>query len=91
MLEQRGREFHVYAQATYPEYFMNILQETLQKLIKDNWPGLEGRYRFSVPCPTPNCKGRFNIQALRQFMSNGIREYPCQECFKSFSIAKLLL
>lgn len=91
MLEQRGREFHVYAQATYPEYFMNVLQETLQKLIKDNWPGLEGRYRFSVPCPTSNCKGRFNIQALRQFMSNGIREYPCQECFHSHPITKLLL
>ena len=91
MLEHRGREFHVYAQATYPEYFMNVLQETLQKLIKDNWPGLEGRYRFSVPCPTPNCKGRFNIQALRQFMSKGVREYPCQECFKSYPISKLLL
>ncbi|MBI5823763.1 MAG: leucine-rich repeat domain-containing protein [Chloroflexi bacterium] len=91
MLEQRGRDFHVYAQATYPEYFMNVLQETLQKLITDNWPGLEGRYRFSVPCPTPNCKGRFSIQALRQFMSNGIREYPCQECFKPHLITKLLL
>ncbi len=91
MLEQRGREFHVYAQATYPEYFMNVLQETLQKLITDNWPGLEGRYRFSVPCLTSNCKGRFNIQALRQFMSNGVREYPCQECFHSHPITKLLL
>ena len=91
MLEKRGREFHVYAQATYPEYFMNVLQETLQKLITDNWPGMEDRYRFMVPCPTANCKGRFNIQALRQFMSNGVREYPCQECFKSYPITKLLL
>ncbi len=91
MLEKRGREFHIYAQSIYPEYFMNVLQETLQKLIKDNWPGLEDRYRFMVPCPTPNCKGRFNIQALRQFMSNGVREYPCQECFKSYPITKLLL
>jgi GTPase SAR1 family protein len=91
MLEKRGREFQVYAQATYPEYFMNVLQETLQKLITDNWPGLEGHYRFSVPCRTPGCRGRFNIQALRQFMSNGVREYPCQECFKSYPITKLLL
>jgi len=91
MLEQRGREFHVYAQADYPEYFMNVLQETLQKLIKDNWPGMKDRYRLSVPCPTPDCKGRFNIQALRQFMSNGVREYPCQECFQQHPITKLLL
>ncbi|MFN8433304.1 MAG: COR domain-containing protein [Anaerolineales bacterium] len=91
ILELRGREFHVHTQATYPEYFMNILQETLQKLIRDNWPGLEGRYRLSVPCPTPNCKGRFNIQALRQFMSKGVREYSCQECINSYPITKLLL
>jgi internalin A len=91
LLEKRGREFHIYTQATYPEYFMTVLQETLQKLIKDNWPGMEGRYRLSVPCSTLNCKGRFNIQALRQFMSNGVREYPCQECFQSHLITKLLL
>lgn len=94
MLEKRGREFHVYAQATYPEYFMNVLQETLQKLIKDNWPGMQGRYRFTVPCSTQvdgkPCKGRFNIQALRQFISNGVQEYPCQECFQSHPIRKLL-
>ena len=94
VLEKRGHEFHVYAQGTYPEYFMNVLQETLQKLIKDNWPGLEGRYRFTVPCPTitdgKHCKGRFNIQALRQFIANGVQEIPCQECFKSHPIKKLL-
>ncbi|MCI0610691.1 MAG: ADP-ribosylation factor-like protein, partial [Anaerolineae bacterium] len=94
MLEKRGREFHVYAQSIYPEYFMNVLQETLHKLIKDNWPGMEGRYRFTVPCPTlvdgKPCKGRFNIQALRQFISNGVQEYPCQECYKPHPIRKLL-
>ncbi|MBT7073193.1 MAG: hypothetical protein HN855_13850 [Anaerolineae bacterium] len=90
-LEKRDRNFHIYTQASYPEYFMNVLQETLQKLIKDNWPGLEGRYNFSVPCPTNNCKGRFNIQALRQFMSNGVQVYPCQNCFQPHYIAELLL
>ncbi|MBI4784532.1 MAG: hypothetical protein HY785_24935 [Oscillatoriophycideae cyanobacterium NC_groundwater_1537_Pr4_S-0.65um_50_18] len=95
MLEKRDREFHVYTQATYPEYFMNVIQETLQKLIKDNWPGMEGRYRFMVPCPKvingQPCKGRFNITALRQFLMRGIREYPCQECFTPHSITELLM
>jgi len=72
MLEKRGREFHVYAQADWPEYFMNVLQHTLQKLIDDNWPGLKDRYRFMVPCPETidgqPCKGRFNIHALRQWL-----------------------
>jgi internalin A len=94
VLEQRGREFHVYAQATWPEYFMNVLQHTLHKLITDNWPGLEGRYRFTVPCPERSngqpCKGRFNIHALRQFLAEGDRTTRCQECLKRQSIAELL-
>jgi internalin A len=95
MLEQRGRELHVYAQAAYPEYFMNILQHTLDKLITDNWPGLKGRYRFTVPCPSRSngkpCPGRFNIHALRRFLAEGDRTIRCQECHNRLSIAELLL
>lgn len=94
MLEKRGREFHVYAQADWPEYFMNVLQHTLQKLITDNWPGLEGRYGFMVPCPEivndQPCKGRFKIQALRQFLAEGDSTVRCQECSCRLSIAELL-
>ncbi|MCU0644924.1 MAG: hypothetical protein MUC94_11760, partial [bacterium] len=94
MLEKRGREFHVYAQADWPEYFLNVLQHTLQKLITDNWPGLEGRYGFMVPCPEivkgQNCKGRFKIQALRQFLVEGDSTVRCQECSCKLSIAELL-
>jgi GTPase SAR1 family protein len=94
MLEKRDREFHVYAQADWPEYFMNVLQHTLQKLITDNWPGMEGRYGFAVPCPeTINgqpCKGRFKIQALRKFLVEGDSTVRCQECSCKLSIAELL-
>jgi hypothetical protein len=94
MLEKRDHEFHVYAQATWPEHFMNVLHSTLEKLISDNWPGLEGRYRFMVPCPEivddEPCKGRFNIHALRQFLAEGDSSVRCQECSKRLSIAELL-
>ena len=94
MLEKRGREFHVYAQADWPEYFMNVLQHTLQKLITDNWPGMEGRYRFAVPCPESvdgqPCRGRFNIHSLRQFLVEGDSTIRCQECSKRHSIVELL-
>jgi hypothetical protein len=93
-LEKRGREFHIYAQADYPEYFMNLLQYTLQKLITDNWPGLEGHYRFTIPCPGTKddkpCPGRFNLTALRQFLTKGISMLPCQECYGTYSINELL-
>jgi len=95
LLEQRGREFHVYSQGEWPEYFLNVIQHTLQKLIDDNWPGMEGRYRFAVPCPETidgqPCKGRFNIHALRQFLAESDTYVRCQECSRKQSIAKLLL
>jgi len=95
LLEKRGREFHVYTQAEWPIYFMDVLQHTLQKLITDNWPGLEGRYNFAVPCPETidgqPCKGRFNINALRQFLAEGDSTIRCQTCSKRQSIAELLL
>ena len=94
MLEKRGREFHIYTQADWPEYFMNVLQHTLQKFITDNWPGMKGRYRFMVPCPEivngQPCKGRFKIQALRQFLAEGDATVRCQECSCKLSIAELL-
>ena len=94
MLEKRGREFHIYTQADWPEYFMNVIQHTLQKLITDNWPGMEGRYGFAVPCPEvingQPCKGRFKIQALRQFLVEGDTTVRCQECSCKLSIAELL-
>jgi hypothetical protein len=74
---------------------MNVLQETVHKLINDNWPGLEGRYRFTVPCPNridgKPCPGRFNIDALRQFLAKGIPMIPCQECYDQHAITELLL
>ncbi len=59
--------------AVYPEYFLNILQNTLQKLITDNWRGMEGRYRFTVQCPTTydgkTCKGRFQHPGITSVFS----------------------
>jgi GTPase SAR1 family protein len=95
MLEKRGREFHIYAQAAWPEHFMNVIHSTLEKLIADNWPGLKDRYRFMVPCPETvdgqPCKGRFNINGLRQFLVEGDTHIRCQECSCRLSIAELLL
>ena len=94
MLELRDRELHLYTEAVWPEYFTNILQQTLQKLISDTWPGLEGRYYFAVPCPTKKqgkaCMGRFEIGALRQFLEEGDTHYRCQFCRTRHKIIDLL-
>jgi energy-coupling factor transporter ATP-binding protein EcfA2 len=94
MLELRDREFHVYTEAVWPEYFMNILRSTLHKLITDNWPGLAGRYYFAVPCrhraSGKSCDGRFDIEAMRQFLEEGDETIRCQTCRTRQNIVELL-
>lgn len=94
MLELRDRELHLYTEAVWPEYFTNVLQQTLHTLITETWPGLEGRYHFAVPCPTEidnrACMGRFEISALRQFLEEGDTHYRCQSCRTRHEIVDLL-
>jgi internalin A len=90
MLELRGREFHMYAEAVWPEYFMNLLRQRLDKLITDNWPGLEGHYTFTVPCKNNECDGRFEIAALRDFLNDGDETIRCQKCRDRQNIIELL-
>jgi len=90
MLELRGREFHMYAEAIWPEYFMNVLRQRLSKLITDNWPGLEGRYSFTVPCKNNLCEGRFEIAALHDFLKDGDETIRCQKCREKQNIIELL-
>jgi len=95
LLEKRGREFHVYTQAEWPEHFMNVIHSTLEKLIADNWPGLKDRYLFSVPCSEiidgQPCKGRFPIHSLRKWLAEGDPTTRCHICSKRYSIVELLL
>jgi len=90
MLELREREFHFYAEAIWPEYFMNVLRQTLDKLISDNWPGMKDRYYFGVPCQQNECSGRFDIGALRQFLEEGDDTIRCQVCRTKQNIVELL-
>lgn len=94
MLELREREFHIYAEAVWPEFFMNVLRKTLQKLITDNWPGMEGRYYFAVPCKHrmdgKTCDGRFRIDSLRKFLEEGDSTVRCLSCGARQNIVGLL-
>ncbi|MEW5719907.1 MAG: COR domain-containing protein, partial [Chloroflexota bacterium] len=93
MLELREREFHIYAQAVWPEFFMNVLRKTLQKLITDNWPGMEGRYYFAVPCKRADgrpCNGRFPIETLRKILDEGDETTRCLSCGARQNIVELL-
>ena len=94
LLELRGRELHFYAEAKWPEYFMNVLRQTLSTLITDNWPGMQGRYTFDVPCQHRTngtaCQGTFDINALREFLEDGDDTIRCQVCRTRQNIVELL-
>lgn len=94
ILELRDREFHVHTEAVWPEFFINVLTQTLQKLITDNWPGLSGRYSFNIPCRTQSvdgpCNGRFRIDALRRFLEDGDEMIRCQICLSRQNILELV-
>src|SRR5579859_579694 len=73
---------------------MNLLRQTLSNLIANNWPGMEGRYQFTVPCQQKSngatCQGRFDINALRQFLEEGDDNIRCQVCRSRQNIVALL-
>lgn len=95
LLEVRkgGREFIATVRAAWPNYFMSIIQYTLDRLITDRWPGLEKIY--SVPCPErsngDSCDGRFELDSLRQFLVEGDKTIRCQRCRKIQNIPKMLV
>ena len=90
----QGRRLYLDVEASWPIYFMDRLKEILQRLITDNWPGLEDRYHFNVPCrgkyQDKPCTGIFQIDALQQFHEEGDDTYRCEVCRSKQNILELL-
>ncbi len=51
------------------DVLIHDLQETLVRLIYDRWPGSqkdeEPPFTFTVPCPTPDCRGKYALNVLQ--------------------------
>lgn len=84
LLELVDRELFVTVRGSYPSHLLSVLQDSIVSLIEDRWPGLEGRYHLSVPCPSQideaDCRGRFELAALREFKADGDAHIRCQAC-----------
>jgi hypothetical protein len=78
------RELFVTVRCSYPSHLLSVLQDSIVSLIEDRWPGLKDRYHLSVPCPSPvdgkDCRGRFELAALRDFKADGDTNIRCQAC-----------
>jgi hypothetical protein len=51
------------------DVLIHDLQETLVRLIYDQWPGSkqdeDSPFTFTVPCPTPDCRGKYALNVLQ--------------------------
>jgi internalin A len=79
--------------APSPDMYLNELRSSIERLIKERWPGL--RYRLWVPCSGStadgrHCQGRFPLDALARFRENGQLSTGCYECGELRDIAGLL-
>ena len=88
-LEGLSPALRVGVRAPYPAWLMNILRDTLEKLIGERWPGLN--YQFSVPCPSEGCTGRFALPALYKAWERERAVVDCRsDCLEEIPVARLL-
>lgn len=91
LLERRGQNLHLYVEAAYPDYFMHLLQHTLDHLLHENYPGLKNRYYFAVPCPATSsgspCDGHFKLDSLLRALQEADTHIRCRDCDTRHAIA----
>ena len=79
--------------APSPDYFFNILRDSLEDLIARRWRGLA--YELLIPCPTildgrTPCDGRFRFRNLQRFRELGELTIVCHECVQRHDVSRLL-
>lgn len=94
LIELRGdRELTVQVRAPGPDFFFNVIIDSLENLLRERWRGLG--YTLSVPCPggAPGqgpCAGEFRLETLRRRREQGKPTTECQECGDDFDVDSLL-
>jgi hypothetical protein len=87
-------ELRVDVRAPAPDFYFNVLRDSIEDLVTRRWPGL--RYKLLIPCPTraadgSGCPGQFPLEGLLQFR---VESKPgparCWECNTSHDLSRLL-
>ena len=87
------RELAIEVRAPSPDYFFDVLVDSIHHLITLRWPGLE--YEFLVPCPTRDahgtpCNGDFPLEFLLHCREEDISDTLCHACRKKLDVDRLL-
>ena len=94
LIELQGeRELTIEVRAPAPDYFFNVLIDSLRRLIAERWPGLE--YDLLVPCPSRDdsdrpCAGEFRLEFLQIRRAQGRLTAGCQQCYVDHDVERLL-
>lgn len=94
LIELRGeRELTIEVRGPAPDYFFNVLTDSLRYLFAQRWPGLD--YDLLVPCPTREpdgtpCAGEYRLEFLRLRREQGRTTAGCQQCYTDNDVARLL-
>ncbi len=87
-------ELRVDVRAPSPDFYFNVLHDSIEDLITRRWPGL--RYKLLIPCPTrtadgSGCPGQFPLEGLLRYREES-KPGParCWECNTSHDLSQLL-
>ena len=86
-------ELSVEVRAPSPDFFFNVLRDTIENLIEDRWPGID--FSLHIPCPTLQadgamCTARFPLKGLMAYRERGHTAYSCLQCQTEHDVSRLL-
>jgi internalin A len=79
--------------APSPDFYFNVLRDSIEDLITRRWPGLE--YELLIPCPTRaadrnSCLGQFPLEGLLRYREDGGGPVRCWTCGTNHDLSQLL-
>jgi internalin A len=92
LVELSGTELRLEVRAPFPDYFLHVLQESVEHLA-ERWPWLDCKSSASLPCPasfTEDCDGQFPLRNLLLLRHKQQAEVMCTRCTGFYEIAELL-
>ena len=82
----------VVVRAPSPDYFFNVLRDSIEDLMMRRWPGLN--YELLIPCPSSyegsSCPSVISMKGLMAYREEGETHYRCMVCRTRHDLSTLL-
>lgn len=94
LIELRGRDqLAVDVRAPSPDFFFNVLRDSVEDLIIHRWPGLT--YQLLIPCHAllpdeSRCDALIPMKGLLGYREQGETHYRCMSCMTRHDLSELL-